>query len=269
LVLGAGVTGIEAARVLAGRGHAVEVWEKADRVGGQMPLAIAAPDKREVEPVWSYRWQQVRSLDVTVRTGIDATVRAIQGYAPDFAIVATGAIPRPAPFDVARLDAGIEVLHAWDVLANPQRIRQGARVTIVGGGMVGMETADLLVTRSCHVTVIEALADLAQGMARNNRMELIERVTAAGARPITQATIVAAEGLNLSLRIGSESHAHPIGDVLVIAIGPRPVRDVVKILEAAGVDYALAGDCYRPGDFLTCLRDAWMVALSVDHRTGA
>jgi pyruvate/2-oxoglutarate dehydrogenase complex dihydrolipoamide dehydrogenase (E3) component len=234
-----------------------------------MPLAIAAPDKREVEPVWSYRWQQVRSLDVTVRTGIDATVRAIQGYAPDFAIVATGAMARPAPFDVARLDAGIEVLHAWDVLADPQRIRQGARVTIVGGGMVGMETADLLVTRPCHVTVIEALADLAQGMARNNRMELIERVTAVGARLITQATIVAAEGRNLALRIGAESQAHPIGDVLVIATGPRPVRDVVKILEAAGVDYALAGDCYRSGDFLTCLRDAWMVALSVDQRIGA
>ena len=270
LVLGAGVTGIEAARVLAGRGHAVEVWEKSERVGGQMPLALAAPDKREVEPVWSYRWAQVRSLGVPLRTGIDATVSAIQAYAPDFAVVATGAMPRPAPFDIARIDTSIEVLHAWDVLAAPERIREGAQVTIVGGGMVGMETADLLVTRACRVTVIEALADLAQGMARNNRMELIERVSAAGARLITQAMIVAAEGRNLSIRVGQESqvHPHPIGDVLVIAIGPRPVRDVVKILEAVGVDYALAGDCYRPGDFLTCLRDAWMVALSVDRRIG-
>ena len=106
-------------------------------------------------------------------------------------------------------------------------------------------------------------------MARNNRMELIERVTAVGARLITQAAIVAAEGRNLILRIGSESRPQPIGDVLLIAIGPHPVRDVVKIVEAAGVDYALAGDCYRPGDFLTCLRDAWMVALSVDQRSGS
>ena len=64
LVLGAGVSGIEAARVLAGRGHRVEVWEKADRPGGQMHLAVAAPDKREVEPVWSYRWQEVQSFGV-------------------------------------------------------------------------------------------------------------------------------------------------------------------------------------------------------------
>ena len=266
LVLGAGVTGIEAARVLAGRGHAVEVWEKSDRVGGQMPLAMAAPDKREVEPVWSYRWQQMQSLGVTVRTGVQATAEAIEAYAPDFAIVATGALPRPAPFDVGRIEPGIAVLSAWDVLGQPGRIRDGARVTIVGGGMVGMETADLLVTRNCRVTVIEALPDLAQGMARNNRMELIERVQAAGARILTQATIVAAQGGDLAIRIGDDERSHPIGEALVIAIGPRPVRDVVKMLEAAGVECALAGDCQRPGDFLTCIRDAWMVALSVDHR---
>ena len=266
LVLGAGVTGVEAARVLAGRGHAVEVWEKSDRVGGQMPLAVAAPDKREVEPVWSYRWEQVQALGVKVRTGIDATMDAIKRYAPDFAVVATGASPRPAPFDVSRLDTTIQLLHAWDVLADPDRIRAGAQVTIVGGGMVGMETADLLVARSCRVTVIEALADLAQGMARNNRMELVERVIAGGANMITQAAIVALEGGSLIIRAGEDTKAHAIGDVLLIAIGPRPVRDVVEILDAAGVDYALAGDCYRPGDFLTCIRDAWMIALSVDHR---
>jgi hypothetical protein len=53
--------------------------------------------------------------------------------------------------------------------------------------------------------------------------------------------------------------------VLLIAIGPRPVRDVVTVLEAAGVPYELAGDCYRPGDFLTAIRDAAMVALSVER----
>ncbi len=70
LVLGAGVSGIEAARVLAARGHAVEVWEKAGRPGGQIHAAIAAPDKREVEPVWTYRWEEVRRLNVPVRMNV-------------------------------------------------------------------------------------------------------------------------------------------------------------------------------------------------------
>ena len=63
-----------------------------------------------------------------------------------------------------------------------------------------------------------------------------------------------------------ESGGIDIGDCLIVATGPEPVRDAVQVVEAAGVDYVLAGDCYRPGDFLSCLRDAWMVALSIEHR---
>jgi NADPH-dependent 2,4-dienoyl-CoA reductase/sulfur reductase-like enzyme len=265
LVLGAGVAGIEAARVLAGRGHEVEVWEKAERPGGQMPLAVAAPDKHEAQPVWSYRWQEVRALGVPVRTGVRATPEAVQAFAPDFAIVATGAAPQAAPFDIAALDARIRVLHAWDNLANPACIAAGVRVVIVGGGMVGMEAADLLLARNAKVTVLELMASVAQGMARNNRMELIERVAARGGRVLTEARIERAAGASLQIRIGSaEPQPLEIGDVLMIATGPRPVRDAVAVLEAAGVRYELAGDCSRPGDFLTALRDAWMVALSVD-----
>jgi len=265
LVLGGGVAGIEAARILAGRGHEVEVWEKAERLGGQMALAMAAPDKREVEPVWSYRFEEVQALGVPIRTAVTATAERVRAYAPDFAIVATGAVPRPVPFDLSRLDARIRVLHAWDYLARPETIAAGARVTIVGGGMVGMEAADLLVVRGARVTVIEMLATLAQGMARNNRLELVERVQAAGTELVTSARIESFESEEMRLRVGTEAAAcaHRIGDVLMIAIGPRPMRDPVEVLEAVGVPYEFAGDCYRPGDFLTAIRDGWMVALAV------
>jgi len=270
LVLGAGIAGMEAARVLAGRGHEVEVWEKRDRAGGQIPLAIAAPDKMEVEPAWSYRWESARALGVPVRTGVSATAQAVRDFAPDFAVVATGAAPRPTPIDVSGVAPEVRVMHAWDFLAAPGSIASGERVTVIGGGMVGMEAADLLVARACGVAVIEALGTLAQGMARNNRMELIERVQAAGAKLYTDTQVVKARGTRLELRNdGGTEQAVDIGDVLMIAIGPRPVRDAVEVLEAAGVEYALAGDCNRPGDFLTSIRDACMVALSVDHREAA
>jgi hypothetical protein len=70
----------------------------------------------------------------------------------------------------------------------------------------------------------------------------------------------------MNLRVGKTDVRRSIemGDVLMIAIGPRPVRDVVELLEAVGVPYELAGDCYRPGDFLTAIRDGAMVAMSVD-----
>ena len=267
LVLGAGVTGAEAARVLAGRGHVVEVWEKAARPGGQIPLAIAAPDKKEVEPVWTYRWKELTELRVPVRLGVETSSAAIKKYAPDFVIVATGARPRPIPFDVSSLSKDIRVLQAWDYLLDPAIVPAGRTVTIVGGGMVGLEAADLLTTRGSAAIVIEALGHLAQGMARNNRMELIERLESRGTKLYINTQVLKAEGTRLVVRAFNEEDANlELGDFLMIAIGPVPNRDVVPAVEEAGVEYALAGDAHRPGDFLTCVRDAWMLALSVDER---
>jgi 2,4-dienoyl-CoA reductase-like NADH-dependent reductase (Old Yellow Enzyme family)/NADPH-dependent 2,4-dienoyl-CoA reductase/sulfur reductase-like enzyme len=267
LVLGAGVTGVEAARAAAACGHQVEIWEQADAAGGQMPLAIAAPDKREVEPVWTYRWQQIKGLGVRVRLSVTATASSIKDYAPDFVIVATGARPRACPFDVSALDIGVRVLHAWDVLRDPAQVANCASLTIIGGGMVGVETADLLSLAGKRCTVIEALGVAAPGMARNNRMELLDRLKLRGTLIMLNSTVVKAAGRTLEVRTGQDvSQRMDIGDCLVIATGPAPELGVVAAVEAAGVPYALAGDCNQPGDFLSCLRDAWMVALSIDSR---
>jgi thioredoxin reductase len=267
LVLGAGMSGIEAARVLAARGHRVEVWEKAERPGGQIYAAIAAPDKREVEPVWTYRWEEVQRFNVPVRTRVSATADAIRAFGPDFVVVATGAQPRPCPFDTSRLDTSIIVAHAWDVLVAPERIGAGRAVTIIGGGMVGIETADLLSARGIRCTVVEALSSIAPGMARNNRMELIERVAARGTRIITGASVIGAQGHSLELSGADDATTSlEIGDFLIVAIGPASDREASRQCEAAGVAFALVGDACRPGDFLTCLRDASLTALSVDRR---
>jgi len=267
LVLGAGITGIEAARLLAGQGHYVEVWEKRERVGGQMHLAAAAPDKAEVWGAWNYRWQEIEALRVPVLTGRDATIDQIREFRPDLVVVATGAEPRPIPFDITAMSPQVRALHAWDVLGDPHTIPAGASVTIIGGGMVGMETADLLSERGSPVCVVEALGNLAQGMARNNRMELIERLQRRGARLLTETQVVQIAGCRMEVQgPGDVSSWIELGDFLIVAIGPRSNRDAVGMLDIAGIEYALAGDCYRPGDFLSCIRDAWMIALSMETR---
>ncbi len=267
LVIGAGVTGLEAARAAAARGHQVEVWEKAAQPGGQMPLAMAAPDKLEVEPILGYRLTLLRELGVRIRTSMTVTAAGIKAYAPDFAIVATGVAPRAHPFDVSQLSATVKVMHAWDVLRDPLLLATAKRVTLIGGGMVGAETADLLTVQGKQCTIVEMLGTIANGMARNNRMELVERLAARGTPMLTRVKVEHAVGNTLTLRADDGTARDiDVGDALIFATGPAPVRDVVPLLEEAGVDYELAGDCYRPGDFLSCLRDGWLAALSVDHR---
>jgi NADPH-dependent 2,4-dienoyl-CoA reductase/sulfur reductase-like enzyme len=261
LVLGAGVAGIEAARMAAARGHQVEIWEQAARPGGQIHLAVAAPDKVEVRPVWDYRWALLQALGVTVRLGVTATAAAIRDFAPDQEVVATGARPRPLalPGDAAPLQA-------WDVIADPARVAEGARVAIIGGGIVGLEAADMLALRGCRITVLEALPGIAPAMARNNRTDLMLRLRAAGVEFHTGVRDLRCTGGRLEFSVAGEARAIEGVEQVVAAIGAVPNRDAVPAVEAAGIPYALVGDANQPGDFLSVLRDAGMVGLAIGLR---
>jgi NADH:flavin oxidoreductases, Old Yellow Enzyme family len=264
LIIGAGLAGVEAARVIAAHGHHVEIWEKAERPGGQMHLAVASPDKTEVWPAWEYRWKSLQQMGVTVETGVSSTAERITEWNPDEIIVATGAAPAPNPLDISRLDSAIRVLHAWDVLAQLDNVEPGQRVTIVGGGMVGAELADALRVRACPTTVLEMRADIAIGMARNNRFELVERLQAAGVELITNCRVLDISGTQIHLQLnGGEEVWRPIGDALVLATGPRPNLDILDVVKATHVPYTCIGDCNKPGDFLSVLRDASMIGLRV------
>lgn len=262
LVLGAGVAGVEAARVAAGRGHAVEVWEATDRAGGQVPLATAGPDKADVGGIWSYRWPQLESLGVPVRYRMQATAARIREHAPDIVVVATGARARRLPM----LDAApCTTLHAWEVIRDPTRIAPGSTVTIIGGGLVGLETADLIMENGCRVTVLEGLPTVATGMARNNRFDLLERLERGGVTCITGTMVEGFEEGQLVLRNGERRWRMPAGDVIVHAVGPVPNRDALPAIEEAGIRHVLVGDCNRPSDFLDGIRDAWMAALAIER----
>ena len=268
LVLGAGVAGVEAARVLKGRGHEVEIWEKSTRPGGQVPLAIASPDKTEVEPIWSYRWRTVRALGVSVHLGVEADADRIRAFAPDHIVVATGSSPAKPPLDLSALAPSVRVLHAWDVLADLDAVVPGLKVTIVGGGMVGAEAADALRVRGVDITILDRLPTIATGMARNNRFELVERLAADGAKMITNCNILRITGDQIEIQQGEgPAQSLTIGDWLIFATGPKPERSAVSIVEASGVPYTCIGDCNAPGDFLAAIRDGWMTGLLMDQMT--
>jgi len=264
MVIGAGIVGMEAARVLSGHGHEVEVWDKASRAGGQIHLAAAAPDKEEILPAWTYRWSTAANV-IPTHLNVEITREIIEAYGPDFVMIATGSNPGPTPLDISRLAPSVRVLHAWDVLAALDGIPSGIHVTIVGGGMVGAEVADALRLKDITSHLIELRSDIARGMARNNRFELIERLAAHGTTILTDCAITDVDGNHMTIEIAGHAPSNiDIGQILIFATGPRPNREVVRIVEATGIPFATIGDCNIPGDFLSGLRDASMAALSLE-----
>lgn len=265
LVIGAGVGGVEAARMAAGLGHDVEIWERAATAGGQMPLALAAPDKGEVSGVWTYRMAELERLGVTIRLNTTATEASIRTYAPDVVVVATGARPRVAPGALGGLR--VPVRQAWDVLRDPSTIGAVARVTIIGGGIVGLETADLLATRGCHARLIEIGDTIAGDMARNNRFDVLARLERYHTTLLTGTVVEGVTDGDLVLRQrGEEPVRVDPGDAVIVAVGVEPDRDVLPIVHRSGAPYVLVGDCSHPGDFLTTIRDASMAALALGRQ---
>jgi dimethylglycine catabolism A len=153
---------------------------------------------------------------------------------------------------------------AWTFLRTPELVPQGARVTVVGGGIVGMETADLLASRSCKVTVIEATGAMAAGMSRSNRREVLDRLSDAGVAVLLETQVLEASGALLRVGTANGARTHDIGEYLLIATGAQPNRSALAAVEASGAPFVTIGDACQPGDFMSCIRDAWMVGLAID-----
>src|SRR6202790_3132711 len=127
------------------------------------------------------------------------------------------------------------MLQAWDVLRRPELIPEGSSVTVVGGGMVGIETAQCIAKRAGHVTVLEGQRVVAREMARNNRWDVLLRLRDAQAQIVTDAPVVSIEGDSILCRSGQDIVRHPAGDRIVLAIGSYPVRDATQLADEAGV----------------------------------
>jgi pyruvate/2-oxoglutarate dehydrogenase complex dihydrolipoamide dehydrogenase (E3) component len=267
-VLGAGLAGIEAARVAAGLGHTVEIWEATDRPGGQIHLAVMAPDKEEVRPVWSGRWQELEELGVPVKYGVHADPDAIRKFAPDLVIVATGSNPRPFLDVLTGLDPSVIRLQGRSAIGDPALVPEGALVTIIGGGMVGIEVADILLARKCQMTIVEIAPAIAPTMARNNRTDIMLRLKAGGVRILLGTQIKGTSGKEILLHNAAGESRIDAGAAVIEAIGPQPERGVIPVLDAAAVPYVLVGDCLEAGDFMTAIRDGFMVGWSLSTRFG-
>jgi pyruvate/2-oxoglutarate dehydrogenase complex dihydrolipoamide dehydrogenase (E3) component len=153
------------------------------------------------------------------------------------------------------------------VLRRPELIPIGSSVTVVGGGMVGIETAECIAKRAGNVVILEGQSVVAKEMARNNRWDVLLRLRDAKAQIVTDAPVVSIEGDTILCRGGQDIVRHPAGDRIVLAIGARPLRDVAALADEAGVPWVMAGDCNNtPGDFLTAIRDASMIAWAAEDK---
>ena len=255
LVIGGGVAGCEAARVLAERGHKPEIMERSDYLGGNL-LAAGAPSFKE-DDIALVRWyeNEMQRLNVPVHFNapVDPASKLYDEY--DAVIVATGATPKKFP-----LGENAPVYTATDALLGKTPI--GERVTVVGGGLVGCETALWLAQEGKPVPIVEALDRL---MAVNKPLchansEMLERLLPFhGVETLVSSSVQKYENGKLLVKT-PQGEQQLDCDTVILSVGFREDRGVFDAWENSAKEIYLLGDAKKVANIMYAVWDAFEVA---------
>jgi NADPH-dependent 2,4-dienoyl-CoA reductase/sulfur reductase-like enzyme len=241
LVVGGGPAGMEAARVAAQRGHQVILLEKKDRLGGNLNIAAIPPFKKEdICHVIRYFCRQMELRGVEVKLNQQATPELIEQSKPDVVIVATGAsaiVP-----DIPGVK-GNNVASALDVLTDDKVT--GGKVVIIGGGMIGCETAEFLAEKGKKITILEMLGRIGNDITPSDRWVIMQRLRNAGIR--MEARIKAEEITDKGVRASRDNSSEFFeGDTVVLAIGLKSNDELFRKLQGKVPALYSIGDCIEP-----------------------
>ena len=250
LVAGGGLAGLEVARVAAGRGHEVVLFEEHNELGGQWRLVSAAPYKEHFGELITYQLRQLRKLGVRLELGKRVTAEVVMDEKPDVAVVATGADP------VIPAIPGIEgkqVLQAWDVLAGKEQ--PGQEVLVVGGNAVGLETAHFLADRGRRVTVVEMMKRVGNDLVPAVRVKLCNKLREAGVQliPSTKLVSIEADGVIVSTEENNENRWS--FDSIVLAVGSKARNELTKEIEGKVPEIHVIGDATKPRSGLDAMHE--------------
>ncbi|MBP7867350.1 MAG: FAD-dependent oxidoreductase [Acidobacteria bacterium] len=252
-VVGGGPAGVTAALVLQQRGFRAVLFDPAPRLGGTLNVADKGVDKEKITRLVESLIAQVLDSGVELRLGEEATVETVRALSPCGVFVACGARPLVPP--VPGID-GPNVVLAEDVLLGHANVV--GECVIVGSGMTGLETAEVVLRAGHRTTVVDMLPQIGAGaeivviLDAKQRMAPYDPVYLPGHK----LQKVTREGVELE-RVDDGRIVLVPASTVILAMGVRPNRDVADRFRAAFPDARVIGDAVRGGRILDATQDAY------------
>lgn len=286
MVVGAGVGGLEAAITAAKAGHNVNIYERADKIGGQLWLAGAPPHKHELFEFARYYETMVKKHKIPLHLNTEVSIDFIQAKKPDHVFVAEGAEPLVPP--IKGIDSE-QVLSSWDVLENNPRL--GKEVAVIGGGAVGIETAlfiaakgtitpdmlhflmsfdaqtperlkELMFKGSSNVTVFEMMPKAGNGIGKSTKWVILTNIEKHGVKIVTEAKVLSFDSGVLCYEMDGKEYTKEF-DTIVLAAGSKAVTTLSKEIQALEIPYTAIGDCVEPRQLNDAIHGGFLAALNV------
>ena len=255
-VLGGGPAGLEAARVAALRGHDVTLFEKTTTLGGQLNIACVPPRKEEMRRAAQDLIHAVCNAGVHLCMGQTRTAEQLKDAGFEAVINAVGA--HSAAPRIPGIDS-VNVADAWRVLAGEQQVY--GTVAVIGGGMVGCETAEYLAARGCKVSVIEMMDKIAAGESTTILPTLLENYKTYGVEqyPSHKVKEFRMDAVVCENKDGAEVTI-PC-DYIVLAMGARSNEFDAAALEASSIPVYSIGDAAgKAADISNAIRTGYDTA---------
>ena len=259
MVIGGGVAGLCAAFVARERGHEVSLYESGEILGGNMRLAAYPPGKGDITNMVRSYIARCERDGVKIETGHEVTEEFIREKNPDAVIVATGSKTLLLPIE------GIQdpsLIPGTDLLEGKRSA--GKKVLVVGGGMVGCETADFLGEQKHDVTVIEFRNEIGADIIHEHKIYLMKNFDEYGVKQITGAKVCRffPDGVEYETADGTRHETREY-DSVVLSMGYRSYNPFGDKLKELVPETYVIGDAVKARRALDATAEAYKVASQI------
>jgi 2,4-dienoyl-CoA reductase-like NADH-dependent reductase (Old Yellow Enzyme family)/thioredoxin reductase len=220
LVIGGGPAGAQAAITAANEGNDVTLVEATSKIGGQLKIASVPPHKEVIGEYASWLGQELDRSGVDVRLSTKADLGFIKELKPEFVLVATGS----KPINV-KIPGYEYTKNSWTVLDQFTDLPAGKNISIIGGGIVGCETAELLAEKGNKVTVFEMAPAIATGLESFSLGDILMTFAQYGIDVKTSTRVLEVKENGVVYRDENGEEGFIDADEIIMSVGQVPVRD--------------------------------------------
>jgi len=258
IVVGSGPGGLKAAYVAAQKGHDVTCYEKSGVLGGQFRIAGIPSTKHDILTAVKHFITMGKKYGVTYKLGVEVTAKLIENEKPDVVILATGGVPLLPK--IKGID-NPKFLKAIDIIDG--KSEAGEKVLVVGGGMVGSETAEFIAERGSTVTILEMLPTIAGDVPAGPRMYLLARLDEYGVKAITGAEVKEFHDDGVTYRMDDKEEMLTGFDSIVVAMGSTAYNPLEKELKDKVNEVYVIGDAKKARKAISATEEALKVAANL------